>query len=75
MEEPSDIVEQEIWGVVGGPVAPAVELRPMHNVGVVAFGEPADRPEVEGETRQADGHRGQPARLFGVLVLVIEAGR
>ena len=25
-EELSDVVEQEIWGVVGGPVAPAVEL-------------------------------------------------
>ena len=42
---------------------------------MVAFGEPADRPEVEGEARQADGDGGRPGRLLGMLVLVVEAGR
>ena len=60
---------------MGGPVAAAVELAPGDDIGVVALGEPADRPEVVGEARQADGHRGRPGRVFGMLVLVVEAGR
>src|SRR5215218_10450310 len=74
-EELADITEQQVRSVVGGPVAAAVELAPGDDVGVVAFGEPADRSEVEGEAGQADGDGGRPGRLCGVLVLVVEAGR
>src|SRR5215216_3000326 len=74
-EEVADVADEEVGGVVGGPVAAAVVLAPGDDVGVVAFGEPADRPEVVGETRQADGRGGRTARLFGMLVLVVEAAR
>src|SRR5687768_15511196 len=74
-EELADVAHEEVGGVVGGPVTAAVELAPGDDVGVVAFGEFADRPEVIGETRKADGHRGRPGRVFGMLVFVVEAGR
>jgi hypothetical protein len=48
-EELAEVTDQQVGGVVGGPVAAAVELVPGDDVGVVALGEPADRSEVEGE--------------------------
>ena len=48
-EELAEVAEQQVGGVVRGPVAAAVELAPGDDVGVVALGEPADRSEVEGE--------------------------
>src|SRR4029450_109657 len=74
-EEGGQGAGEQVGSVVGGPVAATVELAPGDDVGVVAFGEPADRPEVEGKARQADGDRWRAGGLLGVLVLVVEAGR
>ncbi len=73
VEELADVTNQQVGGVVGGPVAAAVELAPGDDVGVVALGEPADRSEVEGKASQAQGNRCRLSRVVGVLVLVIEA--
>src|SRR4029453_1401151 len=51
--ELAEVADEQVGGVVGGPVAAAVKLVPGDDVGVVAVGEPADRPEVEGEAGQA----------------------
>src|SRR4029450_8103432 len=74
-EEGAQVAGEQVGGVVGGPVAAAVELAPGDDVGVVAFGELADRPEVVGEAGQAHGDGGRLGRVAGVLVLVVEAGR
>src|SRR5918997_5521311 len=74
-EELADVADEEFGGVVGGPVAAAVELAPGDDVLVVALCEPADRPEVVGEARQADGRSGRLGGMFGALVFVVEAGR
>ena len=71
----AEVAEEQVGGVVGGPVAAAVVLVPGDDAGVVAFGEAADGSEVEGEAGQADGDGGRPGGLGGVLVLVVEAGR
>jgi hypothetical protein len=49
-EELADVAGEQVGGVVGSPVAAAVEPIPGDDVGVVAFGEPADRAEVEGNS-------------------------
>src|SRR5215207_3563115 len=53
-EELAEVTEQQVGGVVRGPVAAAVELAPRDDVGVVALGEPADRSEVEGKASYFD---------------------
>src|SRR5512132_4016991 len=74
-EELAQVGGEQVGGVVGGPVAAAVELAPGDDVGVVALGELADRSEVEGEVGQALVDGGRLGRLGGVLVLVVAAGR
>src|SRR5687767_8469094 len=74
-EELADVAHEEVGGVVSGPVAATVVLAPGDDVGVITFGKFTDRPEVVGETRQADGRGGRPGRMFGMLVLVVEAAR
>src|SRR5215217_8267826 len=74
-EELADVADEQVGSIVGGPVAAAVELAPGDDVGVVAFGELADRPEVVGEAGQTHGDGDRLGRLCGVLILVVEAGR
>ena len=50
-EELAEVTDKQVRGVVGGPVAAAVEFAPGDDVRVVALGEPADRSEVESEAR------------------------
>mgnify|MGYP006164331197 CR=1 FL=1 len=52
-EEGPDVVEQQVGGFHGGEVAAAVELRPVHQVVVIALGEAPDGLEVVGEDGDA----------------------
>ena len=74
-EELADVGDQQVGGVVGGPVAAAVELAPGGDVVVIAFGEAAQWAEVVGERGQADREGRRLGRLLLVRVLVVEAGR
>src|SRR4029450_5496749 len=53
-EECAEVTYDEIWDLEGGVMATGVELRPVHDVAVVALGERPDGLEVVGEHRDTD---------------------
>lgn len=74
-EEPPHVANQQVGHLMGGVVAAAIELLPVDDVLVVAFGEAADRVEVVGENGHAGRCRGRLGRfVLGVEVLVVLAG-
>src|SRR4051812_17114386 len=77
-EELPDVLDEQVGGVVRGPVPAAVIGVPGDDGVVVAFGEPAHGVEVEGEGGQADRHGGGLGGIGvagGTVVLVVEPGR
>jgi hypothetical protein len=74
-EKLADVVDEEIGGVVSGPVAATVVLIPGDDVAMVALGEAADGREVVGEAGQARRDRRRLGRALGMVILVVEACR
>src|SRR4029453_12222929 len=74
-EEGAEVADYQLRDFKGGIVAAGVELRPIHDVGVVTLGEWPDRLEVVGEHGHTDPPVAHGRSRAGVTFAVVVARR